>query len=93
MAGKDLVGRRYAVHGRVQGVGYRDFVQREARRLKLTGYTRNLPNGSVLVCAVGSLEVLTELESALRRGPHWADVRGMSVEEMAVEVFNDFRIS
>jgi acylphosphatase len=68
-------------------------VQREARRLKLTGYARNLDNGSVMVCAVGPSDFLADLESALRRGPRWADVRGVSVEEMAVEVFNDFRIS
>lgn len=87
-----LAGRRYSVHGRVQGVGFRDFAQREARRLKLTGYARNLPDGSVLVCAVGSETALSEFESALRTGPRWAEVRSVAIEEMAAQDFDDFRI-
>jgi acylphosphatase len=89
---KALVGRRFSAHGRVQGVGFRDFVQREARRLGLTGYTRNLADGSVLVCAVGTTEAISELEGIVRQGPRWAEVRGLSVEEMEAQPFDDFRI-
>ena len=89
---KPLVGRRFSAQGRVQGVGFRDFVQREARRLNLTGYTRNLADGSVLVCAVGTIESISELEAIVRRGPRWAEVRGMTVEEMEAQPFDDFRI-
>jgi acylphosphatase len=92
MARPALAGRRYTVHGRVQGVGFRDFIQREARRLKVTGYARNLDDGSVLVCAVAPGPALAELESALHRGPRWAEVRGVRVDEMPVQVFSDFRI-
>jgi acylphosphatase len=87
------VGRRYTVHGRVQGVGFRDFVQREARRLKLTGYARNLADGSVLVCAVGAGQAIMELEAILHQGPRWAEVRGVDVEEMPGRPFDDFRIA
>jgi acylphosphatase len=93
MASDGLASRLYIIHGRVQGVGYRDFVQREARRLKITGYARNLDDGSVFVCAVGSPGTLKDFESALHHGPRWADVRGVSVEEAAVQVFQDFRIT
>ncbi len=89
---KALVGRRFTVHGRVQGVGFRDFVHREARRLNVTGYARNLADGSVMVCAVGWEESITEMESIVRQGPRWAEVRGLNVEEMEAQPFDDFRI-
>jgi acylphosphatase len=68
---------RYLVTGRVQGVGYRYFVLREAERLGLAGFTRNLPDGRVEVIAEGDDEVLGELESRLRRGPSFAAVDGV----------------
>ena len=87
------IGRRYIVNGKVQGVGFRDFVQREARNLKLSGYVRNLSDGGVLVCAKGSQDSIEALESALRRGPRWSEVRDLAVEELELEqFFDDFRI-
>ena len=87
-----LVGRRFAVRGRVQGVGFRDFVQREASRRAITGYTRNLGDGSLLVCAIGAFGAIAELEAMLHRGPRGADVRGVDIEEMPPQAFDDFRI-
>jgi acylphosphatase len=68
---------RYLVTGRVQGVGYRYFVLREAERLGLAGFTRNLPDGSVEVVAEGTDEVLGQLEARLRAGPSFASVAGV----------------
>lgn len=65
---------RYVVTGRVQGVGYRYFVLREAERLGLAGFARNLPDGGVEVVAEGPEEALGELEARLRRGPSFASV-------------------
>jgi acylphosphatase len=65
---------RYLVTGRVQGVGYRYFVLREAERLGLAGFARNLPDGRVEVVAEGAEEVLGELEARLRDGPSFASV-------------------
>lgn len=63
------------VTGRVQGVGYRYFVRREADRLGLTGYVRNAPDGqTVEVVAEGEERALASLEEALRRGPGSARV-------------------
>ena len=78
--------------GRVQGVGYRYFVEREARRLGVTGYTRNLDDGRVEVYAVGTQEQLSELAGLLRKGPRWADVRGVEEREEAVRNFSSFQI-
>lgn len=65
---------RYLVHGRVQGVGFRWFVRREADRLGLAGYVRNLPDGTVEVVARGEPSELTLLERVLERGPAFAHV-------------------
>ncbi|MBM4183404.1 MAG: acylphosphatase [Gemmatimonadetes bacterium] len=61
--------RAYRVVGRVQGVGFRQWTHRTATRLGVSGTVRNLPDGSVEVRAHGAAEVLSELETALRRGP------------------------
>ena len=63
------------VEGVVQGVGFRAFAAREARRLRLSGTVRNCPDGSVEVVAEGAPESLRALETALRRGPPGAVVR------------------
>jgi len=60
------------VHGRVQGVGFRYFVQREAQRLSLSGRVRNLRSGEVQVVAEGSDEDLQTLLQILRKGPPMA---------------------
>ena len=62
------------VHGRVQGVYYRAFVRRRAAELGLTGYTRNLRDGTVEVRAEGERERLQRLISHLENGPPAARV-------------------
>jgi acylphosphatase len=71
---------RAVVQGEVQGVGFRWAVQREARRLGLSGYAQNLPDGSVLVEAEGAAGTLDELERFLRRGPRYAQVEGLQAQ-------------
>jgi acylphosphatase len=58
----------------VQGVGFRWFVAGHARSLGLTGYARNLPNGSVEVVVDGPEDAIPELERMLRSGPASAQV-------------------
>ena len=62
------------VHGDVQGVGFRWWTRSRALELGLTGYAKNLPDGSVEVLACGDASALGELESWLRRGPPAARV-------------------
>lgn len=62
------------VTGRVQGVGFRWFVRVAGRRLQLSGWVMNRPDGSVEVAASGSEDRLDELRRLLRRGPDGADV-------------------
>ena len=62
------------ISGRVQGVGFRYFVIRNAEELNLTGWVRNLGDGRVEVLAEGQMEKLNFLLIALRKGPFGADV-------------------
>jgi acylphosphatase len=67
------------VEGRVQGVGYREFVRRAARRHGLCGWVRNRSNGAVEARASGAADALDALVEALRMGPPSADVTGLEV--------------
>ena len=84
--------RRYFVRGKVQGVGYRYFVERAAEELGIAGWARNLGDGRVEVYAIGSEEQLSELSGYLYRGPRWSDVRGVEQQEAPVEKLYGFRI-
>ncbi len=91
-AKKKTEARRYFVSGRVQGVGFRYFVEKVAGQLGLAGYARNLDDGRVEVYAIGDAGQLSELTGYLRLGPRMADVRGVDETEAAVEDHSDFRI-
>ena len=85
--------RRWLVSGRVQGVGFRFFVQHKATTLGITGWARNLDDGRVEVYAVGEPERLDDLGAALHLGPRGADVRGVeSLEAAEVESASGFSI-
>ena len=60
--------RHYLVKGRVQGVGFRWFVQREAAELGLRGWVKNTPDGHVEVLAAGEPDQLEDLQLALAKG-------------------------
>ncbi|MCH7484896.1 MAG: acylphosphatase [Chloroflexi bacterium] len=75
----------YALHavvrGRVQGVGFRDYVESRARSLGLTGYVRNLPDGrSLEVVAEGPRRDLERLAGYLRQGPSGAHVTAVDTD-------------
>ena len=70
----DLASVRAIVHGRVQGVFFRDFVSRQAKKLDLAGYVRNLYDGTVEVLAEGERRQLDELIGYLNIGPSAARV-------------------
>nr|WP_238326040.1 acylphosphatase [Bryobacter aggregatus] len=75
--------RRWLVSGRVQGVGFRNYVQKHALKNGLSGYAKNLEDGSVEVHAVGEDTALQILSGYVRRGPMLADVR--TVDEQVAE--------
>ena len=77
-----IVARRYRVTGRVQGVGFRWFVERSALREGLHGWVRNAADGSVEAEAEGDAEAIGRFEAALRTGPSSARVEDLEITEM-----------
>jgi acylphosphatase len=73
----------YLVKGRVQGVGFRWFVQREASEIGLKGWVRNTDEGDVEIVAAGGLEDLAELKDALRKGSRGSRVDAVIEHELA----------
>jgi acylphosphatase len=71
------------VEGRVQGVGYRDFAQRQAERLGLVGFVMNLNDGRVRARAEGSREVIGDFVRTLEKGPPLARVSIVTVRWVA----------
>jgi acylphosphatase len=88
-----LTTKRYVVRGRVQGVGFRWFVQREAEALGLAGWVRNNIDGAVEVLASGSEQQLAALEAKLKQGPRAARVDDLEVSPAeAPPNLSNFRI-
>jgi acylphosphatase len=85
----------FLIQGRVQGVGFRWFVHREASELELRGWVRNTEEGAVEVVASGSPEDLAELRLSLRRGPRGSRVDHLiehTLAESEAEGLSSFRI-
>lgn len=82
------------IDGDVQGVGYRFFALRHARRLGVKGYVRNLDDGTVEVWAEGDKEKLDEFLEYLKEGPSAAFVREIKLEWVNPQgTFSDFNIT
>ena len=89
-----LVGRRYVVKGRVQGVGFRYFADDAARREGIRGFVRNQHDGSVEVVAEGDLDTMLRFERALRRGPSGARVDEVeTTENLPTDRFTGFSVT
>lgn len=83
--------RLFRIEGRVQGVWFRESTRREAEPLGITGYARNMADGSVEVLACGEDEALDRLAEWLRHGPPMARVSNLewkSVEADAPDIFH-----
>jgi acylphosphatase len=78
---EEVQARRFIIRGRVQGVGFRWFVEREAHILQVAGWVRNNADGSVEVLAQGSRDQLVGLHSRLREGPRAARVDAVEESE------------
>ncbi|MBI5448186.1 MAG: acylphosphatase [Gammaproteobacteria bacterium] len=84
--------RHYFISGRVQGVWYRAHAKKKARKLHLTGWVRNLPDGRVEAVACGKETSLTEFETWLYQGPEKACVEDVSIELIKPHIFKRFSV-
>lgn len=81
--------RQFTVYGRVQDVGFRYFTQREARKIGVVGYVRNLSDGAVLVVAGGTAQQIAQLSRWLQKGPPTAHVERMVEQVYNAEIASD----
>lgn len=90
---KPTQARRFLVRGRVQGVGFRWFVEREAHILGIAGWVRNNHDGSVEVLAQGTRDQLSRLHGRLREGPRAARVDAVEASDASpIAGLSSFRI-
>jgi acylphosphatase len=88
----EVLARRFVARGRVQGVGYRDYVRRRAAQIGVRGYIRNERDGSVFAYATGTRSQLADFEAALREGSAMADVRRLEIVDCPAEPHPSFSI-
>lgn len=81
------------IEGRVQGVFFRDFTQKEAQRREIKGWVRNLPNGSVDAVLAGKDSVIDDMIDWLNEGSPLSLVSSVTVDEIfPTEKFTEFSI-
>jgi len=88
----DLETRRFVISGRVQGVGFRWFVERDAAQTGITGWVRNCDNGDVEVMATGTADQLRTLRQKLQQGPRAARVDHVSESKEDLLKAGTFRV-
>jgi acylphosphatase len=74
------------VSGRVQGVGFRYFVKRQADSAKLSGYVRNLPNGRVEFLLQGDRRLVEMVIEKIQTGPAYSQVSDVSLDQSSQDV-------
>jgi acylphosphatase len=80
--------RHATIRGRVQGVGYRAWVDHQARNHNLEGWVRNRRDGSVEAVFAGPQDVVSEMVARCRRGPSTARVEAVEEEEASADALN-----
>ena len=80
-----MVGYRWRISGRVQGVGFRWFIKQRAESVGVAGWVANLPDGRVEVVAAGGADAIAELETAVSVGPRLARVDRVEKQEIPPE--------
>lgn len=85
-----MITKNLRIHGRVQGVWYRNWAVQTAQDLNLTGWVRNRSDGTVEILAMGEEAQINRLIEACHDGPPHADVIKIDVKEGAPEDLKTF---
>lgn len=86
------IARHLLIHGRVQGVNFRNACRRQARQLALRGWVRNLPDGAVEVHVQGPGEAVAELIDWAHHGPRNAHVSRVEIRPAQVQQTERFSV-
>lgn len=89
----ETVRRRVVVHGRVQGVWFRQSTQTEAQALGVSGWVRNLPDGGVEAVFEGPEPTVAEMAEWCRTGPPRALVEDIEISSEEPEGLTGFRVT
>ncbi len=87
-----MIRRRVVVHGRVQGVFFRDTTRREARTRGVAGWVRNRPDGAVEAVFEGEPDAVRAMVDLARRGPRGAEVERVDETEEEPEGLSGFEV-
>ena len=87
-----MITRRYIVHGRVQGVGFRWFARKVAEAFDIVGYTRNVDDGSVEIVARGMPDNVRSFKEQIEIGPGGARVDRVIDEDHPDAHFSRFEV-
>ncbi|HXE98980.1 MAG TPA: acylphosphatase [Solirubrobacterales bacterium] len=87
-----VIRKRVVVHGRVQGVFFRDTARRMAQSRNVSGWVRNTPEGTVEAVFEGEAEAVESMVRWCEQGPRGAVVERMEVTDEEPEGVTDFRI-
>jgi len=80
------------VYGLVQGMSFRYYAQKQAEVLGILGFVRNVPDGTVYIEAAGTKKALDEFLAWCRKGPPFARIKSIDVEEGNFKNFSKFEI-
>ncbi|MDO8570101.1 MAG: acylphosphatase [Candidatus Daviesbacteria bacterium] len=80
------------ITGRVQGVFFRHFSEREAQKLDIKGLVKNLPDGSLYIEAEGEKENLDKFTKWCKKGPKFAKIEQIKTSETPIKNYNKFSI-
>lgn len=80
------------VLGQVQGVGFRNWAQRQASAMGINGYVKNKADGTVFIDAEADEMILNRFVQLCRRGPSRAEVTELEVQKVEPRKFTGFSI-
>jgi len=80
------------IYGKVQGVGFRNFVFLHAKRLNVKGYVKNNPDGTVEAVFEGDDDNINKIIELCKKGPERARVDKIDIKDIEINNYQDFRI-
>lgn len=87
-----MIRKHIIVHGKVQGVGFRYYVNQSARRIGIRGWVRNLPDGTVEIDAEGPVTQMKTFVEAVKKGSPRSKVTNLEVRDKEPAGFQRFEI-